>query len=262
VTKKWTYPNRGGRPPVGDTLAAPDRAAGQREPGWGYQRIQGELRKLGHRVGASTIRRILTRRRIPQHRSGPPIRHGDSSCARRPRPCWPWTSSTLTAPSPFNGSTCSAGPPDARSAARPTAGTSAAGTTPDTAEPRARAARRGTSSVLATEPSFLVLKIDQSSKTPEKRGNLRSHGAYRLSGANTRKHGPRQRGSGRRAACGSEYGGSSVQFESMRMVPDSPHRSIIRRIGDSGGTTSWKAICRVSRRVPRVNNTRRPALSM
>src|SRR5690606_2353182 len=36
----------------------------------------------------------------------------------------------------------------------------AVGTTPDTAAPRARAAHRGTSSVLATVPSFLALKLE------------------------------------------------------------------------------------------------------
>jgi hypothetical protein len=75
VIKKWTYPNHSGRPPVDPTIAALiERMAGENET-WGYQRIQGELLKLGHRIGASTIRRILKRRRIPPA----PLRSTDAS---------------------------------------------------------------------------------------------------------------------------------------------------------------------------------------
>jgi putative transposase len=47
---------------------------------------------LGIRIGASTVRRVLKRLRIPPA----PQRGGGSPCARRPRPCSPAASSMWT----------------------------------------------------------------------------------------------------------------------------------------------------------------------
>jgi putative transposase len=75
VTRKWTHPHGAGRPPVSAEIAELIGRLATENSGWGYQRIQGELLKLGYRVSASSIRRVLRALKIPPA----PKRHTDTT---------------------------------------------------------------------------------------------------------------------------------------------------------------------------------------
>jgi putative transposase len=76
VARRWTYPHRSpGRPSIDDETSELVVRLAEENPRWGYRRIQGELLKLGVRLAASTIARILKD-------------HGFGPAPRRRGPTW------------------------------------------------------------------------------------------------------------------------------------------------------------------------------
>jgi len=72
IARKWTYGSpRQGRPGVQVEIRRLVIRMALENPSWGYTRIQGALKNLGHRVARATVARILKEQGIPPSRERP-----------------------------------------------------------------------------------------------------------------------------------------------------------------------------------------------
>ena len=66
VSRRWTYPHRQpGRPPLERPRRQLIVRLARENPHWGYQRIAGELKRLGLAVSPTTVRKVLASADLP-----------------------------------------------------------------------------------------------------------------------------------------------------------------------------------------------------
>ena len=66
IARKWTFrPKRPGRPRIMQEISSLILRMARENPAWGYTRIQGALKNLGHEVARSTVAKVLKAHGIP-----------------------------------------------------------------------------------------------------------------------------------------------------------------------------------------------------
>ena len=82
IYRKWTYPRRRvGRPGVLREIRELIVRMAEDNPSWGYCRIQGELKKVGHSAARSTIAKTLKEHGIPPSPERPTTWSSTPACA-------------------------------------------------------------------------------------------------------------------------------------------------------------------------------------
>ncbi len=59
IKQKWTQPPSPGRPPLPEEIRDLIVQLGSENPRWGFRRVHGELRRLGHKASVASVRRVL-----------------------------------------------------------------------------------------------------------------------------------------------------------------------------------------------------------
>lgn len=59
VKQKWRHPPSQGRPPLPEEIRDLIIRLGTENHRWGFRRVHGELRRLGHKISCATVRRVL-----------------------------------------------------------------------------------------------------------------------------------------------------------------------------------------------------------
>ncbi|MBK7019155.1 MAG: helix-turn-helix domain-containing protein [Candidatus Microthrix sp.] len=108
VARHWTQPPtpNTGRPPIDPELRSLTIRLANDNPDWGYRRIHGELARLGHKLAASTVWKILRSAGIDRH-AAEPAHCGQSSSAAGRKPSWLPASLVSTPPCSAGSTFCS-----------------------------------------------------------------------------------------------------------------------------------------------------------
>jgi putative transposase len=94
IARTWTQPPASGRPALGEEVRELILRFGCENPLWGYRRVHGELRGLGHRLSAATVRRVLCQAGLGPAPRGRAEREWSAFLKTQARGSWRRTSST------------------------------------------------------------------------------------------------------------------------------------------------------------------------